>query len=555
MIEYLTFDETEFISQKELYDNYLTYCYQNEITKKLKPVPFLSSVLNYAVSTFSLPVTKTRKAHKNSRVTGLSGLKRFQDGHKRLDEKFSSETFYVNPFQGCPFEELYFTESNRMFGINNKDINTQTDTDIGTELVSPKVVNVDVINHNIEPFTSNETVRLPEHVTSYINMDDVEYSITDVTVQQPGLPLETELQLELPMKGLDHQLVNKSLTVLPINTYVQTLPKPDGLNSQIIGSSMFLPSDDMPVQSIFDSDYTQARLNIIGMYSISRVNRNIDLTNEDFYKKVSEVLAFGPGKTVEELCALYYEDVQLDAETYILEAREFRESRNISISETLIYCIGRFREDVGRKLVQQKFFAKEGFPCMRSYPYASQVEERLHIISKVADIDNYFVSHFDGFVDIWVEALLEVRRTHPLQKKTQQKLRFCGTIFGREYLPLHKDHPQFGIVGANTTANCVKPLKSAIIRLCKLNLGVKFYLLDFSSCHVNIVDFMMPTGYTPELSQCVRQSNYWGRAAQKMLEEYPQFAPVGVDTLRKIIKTSSLAILYGGGIGAISHFK
>lgn len=242
-----------------------------------------------------------------------------------------------------------------------------------------------------------------------------------------------------------------------------------------------------------------------------------------------------------------------DAHEFLSKVRKWRSCRNIQ--EDLWRLRSDFCRLVGEPLQRKRFVSDIRYEASRPYPHNETIAARVKDLSRIGPLVDKWSLRNLTFADFWLQSLISCQEDEEVPPSLKQGRKFYGASFYSSYAHGDKQHPRFVGKPGNTVSNMHKRFRDEFVSLFNQETKIELYTFDFSGCHPRILEHMIDEGEGPLLHQSVTEKGFWDCLAHQFGKDHAGLGPVGPKRRRKIIKTSTLAILNGGTLGGIHHFK
>lgn len=207
---------------------------------------------------------------------------------------------------------------------------------------------------------------------------------------------------------------------------------------------------------------------------------------------------------------------------------------------------------VGEPLQRKRFVSDIGYHVSRPYPHSERIAARIEDLSKIGPLVDKWSLRNLAFADFWLQSLISCQEDQDLPP---WEPKFYGASFYSSYAHGDKQHPRFRGKPGNTVSNMHKAFRDEFVSMFNQETKIQLYTFDFSDCHPRILEHMIDQGEGPLLHQSVTEKGFWDTLAHQFGKDHGGLSAIGPERLAEIIKTSTLAILNGGTLGGIHHFK
>jgi hypothetical protein len=242
-----------------------------------------------------------------------------------------------------------------------------------------------------------------------------------------------------------------------------------------------------------------------------------------------------------------------DVEDFTAKGRNSFSSLNVK--EDLLRLRNDFCRLVGLPLQEKRFVFQTRYKVARKYPHSEIIASRVEDLRKIGPLVDRFSLRNLGLAGIWLQSLVGSRMKAGDIKYFGQKRKFYGACFYSSYEHGKKGHPRFTGVPGNTVTNIHQRFRAEFLRRFNRETSIELYTFDFSGCPPRIVEHIVDRFDGPLLHQSVTERNFWDALTHDFQKERPRLATIQTKTLRKVIKTSTLALLNGGAAGGLQHFQ
>lgn len=214
---------------------------------------------------------------------------------------------------------------------------------------------------------------------------------------------------------------------------------------------------------------------------------------------------------------------------------------------------------VGLPLLGEMYVYVNAYHPLKPDPLGYMGERRSELTRKLGPIMGFFSSHYSGFVDQWLLAILSIRSPKPYallsdyekRQKENTNMHFFKSIFPVNYSHGEKGHPRLFPENGLTLSVQKRSIKREMCLLLSLYTSLHFYELDIKGCHLQV--FLQCQGKSraeeAELSKIgLGQDSFWDTLTDKFFDEEGLDGLVPRAPFRRAIKRSILALLNGSRV-------
>lgn len=242
-----------------------------------------------------------------------------------------------------------------------------------------------------------------------------------------------------------------------------------------------------------------------------------------------------------------------DAHGFVSKVKIWRSCQNIE--GDLLKLRSDFCRFVGEPLQRKRFVSDVRYDVSRPYPHSEMIAARVKDLSRIGPLVDKWSLRNLTFADLWLQSLISCQEDEDLPPSLKQERKFYGACFYSSYAHGDKQHPRLRGKPGNTVSNMDKPFRDEFVSMFNQETKIQLYTFHFSGCHLPILEHMIDQGEGPLLHQSLTEKGFWDTLADQFGKDHRLLSPIGPQRLGEILKTSTLAILNGGRLGGIHHFK